>query len=349
MRFVSVSAPAALLALAACESATVPPRPQGDALPRADTVGATGSRPNPVITIIDLGGPHDATGTADACNAAGQVVGTGGTRRGGVFLWQNGVKTDLDFPAGFTGIPHAVNASGQIVGDMPIGTGTHAFLWTDGTLTDLGTLGGAVSLGLGLNASGDVVGASTLDGDDFVGEHAFVWRHGTMMDLGALSGAGGTGAHDINDAGVVVGHGAVADGTLRPFVWRQGTVTVLPFGGHAFAVNASGQIAGNVFTPEGLSRAYRWDDGELTTLGTLGGSSSSASDIGNAGDVVGVSETGDGSLHGFLWREGTMIDLGTLPGDDRSHAECITPDGRIIAGFSMSSAHGPRPVAWVVR
>jgi probable HAF family extracellular repeat protein len=62
------------------------------------------------------------------------------------------------------------------------------------------------------------------------------------------------------------------------------------------------------------THAVVWEDGLMRDLGTLGGTSSEASEINESGRVVGWSYTADSSRHAFFWdrEQGVMQDLGPL-------------------------------------
>jgi probable HAF family extracellular repeat protein len=71
----------------------------------------------------------------------------------------------------------------------------------------------------------------------------------------------------------------------------------------------------------------------LIDLGTLGGSTSIATDINQAGQAVGYSYlAGDIKLHPFVWEGGVMTDLGTL-GGNHSQALAINEAGQVV-GYS---------------
>jgi probable HAF family extracellular repeat protein len=102
----------------------------------------------------------------------------------------------------------AVNNSGDVAGLSTDSTGTrHAVRWRSSAgwaVEDLGTLGGCCSEAYGINTSGDVVGVSNL-GKRSGTQQGFLARPDALMT--GLAAQRQSGARDLNDFGVVVGHG----------------------------------------------------------------------------------------------------------------------------------------------
>ena len=137
--------------------------------------------PGPMRDLGTLGGP---TGTANAINEAGEIVGFADTAPGASTL-------------------------------------TDAFLWQDGTMTDLGTLAGDCFSGaFGINAWSQVVGQSISC--DFTVFRAFLWEKGQIIDLNVFVPAGSdftlTDVETINDRGEMFGIGTLANGNDRAFL-----------------------------------------------------------------------------------------------------------------------------------
>jgi probable HAF family extracellular repeat protein len=70
-----------------------------------------------------------------------------------------------------------------------------------------------------------------------------------------------------------------------------------------------------------------------TSLGSLGGGTSTATGINDSGIVTGYSTGADTATHAFRWSAGVMTDLGTLGGAD-SHADGINNQG-VVVGTSI--------------
>jgi probable HAF family extracellular repeat protein len=151
----------------------------------------------------------------------------------------------------------------------------------------------------GINKLGQVVGA--FERTNTVEPHAFLWDAGVFRDIGTLGGSRAE-AFAINNAGQVVGGSYLPGDTEDP-------------NGHR------------------LSHAFLWQNGVMQDLGTIGGSTSSASSINSLGQIVGTTTQAPGSTHiAFLWEGGTMKPLAGL-NKSSSSAHGIDNNGRVAGNF----------------
>lgn len=126
----------------------------------------------------------------------------------------------------------AVNNDGWIVGSADTIDGvSHAVLWRPsgdgyGAPIELETLGGRGSGAAAINDSGLIVGwASDAEGV----QHAVLWKDGRVTriaDLGSMEGTP-VSAVSIDEAGVIVGTLKYEDGSVWPFVVRNGRPVAL--------------------------------------------------------------------------------------------------------------------------
>jgi probable HAF family extracellular repeat protein len=100
------------------------------------------------------------------------------------------------------------------------------------------------------------------------------------------------------------------------------------------SINQSGLMGGQTG-----GHAVLYQHGVRTDLGTLGGSTSEAVEVGDSGAAVGDSTLANGDIHAFYWQDGQMRDLGLLPGAgfDYAGATGINDLGQIV-GFSAYGA-----------
>lgn len=180
--------------------------------------------------------------------------------------------------------------------------------------------------------------------------HPFVWENGALGLLPTFEGGTGWGwAHNVNDAGQIVGHSSIESGEARACIWESGTLrelTGLGGRGTAYSINESGFAAGNTHNADGNQRAVIWENGVPKELGTLYGQEhSSASSINDNNQVVGLAETDEfNNWHAFFWENDVMIDLGTLPGQDGSIARDI--NNRSMAVGQSYDDDNRHPVLW---
>jgi probable HAF family extracellular repeat protein len=223
---------------------------------------------------------------AQGINDSGQVVGvstTLGPFR--AFLWSStsgiqdlgtlggGVQLDPALRGALGSQANAINSFGQVVGfsDTPSGP-QHAFLWS-GVMIDLGALGGSFSFdssfAIGINNRGQVVGTDRTLFDPVtraIVVRAFLWSGGVMTDLSTLPEVRAAGwsslstANAINDAGQIVGAGAI-NGQGHAFLLSPPlSQPCLTGGGERAAIIAQYQASGVIDTISGQPFVPACDD-----------------------------------------------------------------------------------------
>lgn len=133
-----------------------------------------------------------------------------------------------------------------------------------------------------------------------------------VIEINGLPGMTSAIAHDVNDAGIVVGQwfSAVSQ-QHRAFWWDGQNSTMHDLGpGVAVAVSENGRVTGNDGNSAWLADIA---GAPRLTLPTLGGAFTTAFDVNDQGHVTGMSgmpaPTPD---HAFLWDGTVMRDLGAL-------------------------------------
>ncbi len=218
---------------------------------------------------------------------------------------------------------YAVNSSGTVAGwgQAPSG-GQQAFVSTAGGLQSLPLGAGTESYAYGINSAGTVVGDTYIGGNS----HGTIWTSSGATDLGVNAYATA-----INSSGEVAGSNGSA------FVVINGQLEDLAMPSNmnwssAYGINDVGTVVGDGRLANGAFRGVIWNaGGTVTTLGTLGGTSSQATDISNSGEVVGFASLATGYQHAFSIIGGTMLDLGTLGGS--SYAYGVNAGGEVV-GYS---------------
>ena len=278
-----------------------------------------------------------STSSAASLNSLGDVVGSASTSSGThLFLFHNGVLSDLGIPSGLNGgAATGVNNGDQVVGQFNGGSRrlafSRAFLWQNGGFTDLGTLGGQSAAANGVNNSSQIVGWSlTASGQN----HAFIWQNGTMQDLGTLPGGAFSSAAAINDTGAIVGSSDNSNFVSHAVLFQNGAVIDLGVPSNftssaANALNANGVVVGvaSAGSYRGISHAFVAQNGSITDLNRLIPGNSgpwvllTATGVNDAGEIVGTG-TYNGTERAFLLTPTNQptvpavpIDLSTSSGD----------------------------------
>jgi probable HAF family extracellular repeat protein len=224
---------------------------------------------------------------------------------------------------GSTATGYAVNGSGTVAGWSLNSSGVEqAFVSATAGLNALPFGSGTESYAYGINNSGTVVGNTYINGQS----HATIWSGTGTTVLGA-----NTYATAINSSGEAVGSNGGAFVVVNGQVQELATVPGITWSA-AYGINDAGTVVGDGELSNGTFRGLIWTpDGSVVLLGTLGGSSSQATDVNNSGEVVGFASLANGYQHAFSAMDDMMIDLGTLGGS--SYAYGVNDSGEVV-GYS---------------
>ena len=178
--------------------------------------------------MTDLGTLGGGYSVGVAVDPSGRVVGSSRTAAGAehAFLWDSGVMRDLGTLGGSNSYAKDISASGDVVGWSEVldpYEGGHAFLWRQGVMTDIA---------VGPQSEADAINAAGLiAGQDFdvahPGSYRLMFWRGTSATF-----SGYENDHllveDLALDGSVVGVAAGAPYLDGPFLWKDGTTTILP-------------------------------------------------------------------------------------------------------------------------
>jgi probable HAF family extracellular repeat protein len=302
------------------------------------------------VELTDFGNHGEYWALSNSINDSGQVTTSYGTDNEffELYLFQNGIMTNL-YPFGSQrGEGGAINELGQIASGVIGGGGTTfdpaIYDTHTQTITVIGTLGGRISGSSGfasaINNLGEVVGYGYVPNGTW---HPFLYSGGTTTDLGCLPGATVpcyAAAYGINDSGQIVGYGYVGDES-HAFFYSNGVMVQIDPPGYtaqAWGINNSGQAVGGLYNTAFMSRAFIFQGGQLTIIPPGNSIYMAALAINDSGTVVGVmyvpKRPGCRSCeyegHAFIYKHGTIKDL-----NHYVHSELTLYAGTAINNFDQ--------------
>jgi probable HAF family extracellular repeat protein len=261
--------------------------------------------------------------------------------------------TDLGtLGTGNLSVANAINNAGVVVGYTEPTPGLpHAFRWSGGTMTDLGIEpGGDSSVANAINDAGQVAGTADRHSGGY--GYPVRWSAaGTLTDLGGtITNELGVG-NAIDPAGQVAGGQRPADSEGSPIAELYDTNGTATYLGNppdslnaATGINAVDQVVG--------SPAFVWKSGTLTMLPAAAGApagDAGATAINISGQIVGWSGIAgsSGAQHAALWSGGTVTDLGTIDSIAYNQANAINAAGQIVGTADPHCVPCANPVAWL--
>ncbi len=317
------------------ETTFAPGNPRGRNRPRATAaclvllIAQIGSNPAFAgqVHITDLGVfggttgilTEDQSSVATGISANGIVVGTawgnghieGFVYSGGAIhnVGALGVINNPGIPGVLTGVytyANAVNSAGYVTGSASQNDQLRAFESVNGNISPVAVVptGRKIdSTGLAINERGSVAGwRNTPDvfNPQYVDQTAFLYYNGKILDISAT----------------VPG-------------------TDIPADSAAYGLNNNDLVVGDYGLGGIYNHAFSFDpySGMMTDLGTLGGTTSTATAVNDAGQIVGYSRDANGVQHAFLYSNNQMA---AIDGEN-SWAYGISQDGHVVGQDGASA------------
>jgi probable HAF family extracellular repeat protein len=307
----------------------------GAALPRAEAQAAGGELVviTTVLPLLDEAGP-DAYGRAVDINNRGVVVGSSGRWP---TMWRRGEVVPLtDEAPADGGWGQAVNERGEVI---VVRVGQPLTRWFRGRSTEL-DLGPESRLWelAGFNDRGQALLRRWVTRGAEIG----IWEpDGSFTPITAPEGRP-IEPVALSEGGHVIGNLLPFGGfDSRPFVWKDGELTVLAEGGFARGVNRRGQVAGGVLDLDDparwpMGRATVWDRGEEIAVVPDEVRYSSVEDINDRGQVIGVWAAGAENGHAYLWDDGEMTEIVESNGRPVAPAQ-LNERGQVVGYYSVDT------------
>lgn len=223
------------------------------------------------------------------------------------------------------------------------GAGVGNFLMAFFKYTDVNNVGKDMTYALDINSSGQLVGYDQSPTRGYL-------RTNNSVSIVSSPDLGVTIATGINDSGLIVGYGNIANSeTQVSFIESHGTYTQFQYQSlgsftQAEDVNNSGTLVGYYYDGEGTYHGFTGKAGKLTSFvfSDANGQDTFAKSISNNGDIVGsTSNAVTGGRHGFLLSKGkfTQIDVPFLNAEE-TYVTDINDSGQIVGYYYDGSYHG---------
>ncbi len=210
----------------------------------------------------------------------------------------------------------------------------------------IGSLGGNDSEARAVSDDGLVVVGVSEDANG--NPRAFRWNMQTgMQDLGALGGDWSEATDVSADGTIVVGWSYDSNNIYRAFKWTEATgMQGLGAGDYSKANGISAD--GTAIIVDIYPDAYRWTAASgLVNLGTLGGSSSGATDIGFDSTIIcGHSYVVSEDPYAFRWTVSGGMQTLSGASNIESRARSISSDGIIIVGTTEDEFGTEKAFRW---